>query len=128
MLETLRKVELLRCRNLALQPAERDLGHRMARVVQGVAQSSNKMREVEDRMREYKYKREQEVRRSGVSSSSTTTNTQLSKEEKEHLFLLLNEKNTGLQQLVKMVNTDVRDVGIIKKYLVNRKKQGTWVQ
>lgn len=122
LLEVLRRVESLRCRNLPLQPDERDLATKMAQVAKVATRLTEKTRQMEDETEAYKRglaARERERGRRPVANRSTP----LTANEKECLFKVMDEQRVGLEKLVNAVKTDLRDVAIIKKLLADKEKE-----
>lgn len=110
MLYVMRKVEILRCMNLPLQPAERDLANKLEQVVQGVTQVAGRLRDTEEMARVHAQKVDE---RAVVGERMR----QLSEDDRNNLFKVMEEQRVGLERVVNVAKTDVRDVGIMKEEL-----------
>ena len=119
MLHVMRKVEILRCMNLPLQPAERDLGLQLANLAKQVNLVSEQCRSVQEMSMEYKHQKEKEME-SNLSGGVSRTMQPLSEEDKKNIHIVLQEQTRGLEHLVKMVKKDARDMEIMKSECVKR--------
>ena len=116
MLMVMRKVEILRCMNLPLQPAERDLGVKLSNVAKQVTQMAEQLRSVQEMSSVYLHQKEKETKEMG----DRVDLEQLSEQDKSNLSIVLEEKGIGLERLVSVVKKDIRDVEIMKKECQNK--------
>lgn len=123
LLHVLKKVEILRCRNIPLQTAERELVRKLTNVAMLLRQSMEELRNVQDLALGYTQAKEMESRRKHVDFVQQQQLQQrrlLTEEEKRHVSILLEEQRIGLEKLVNVVKKDVRDAEIMKQECLSR--------
>jgi hypothetical protein len=123
LLLVMRKVEVFRCMNLPLQPAERDLLQRMTVLLRDLDRVSGLMTQVEDRARAHA----QYLQKHGGGHNdvhSYGSDRVLSLEDQSRLRQVLNEQAQGLSTLTAVAKRDVRDVAILKAE-VSKRTSGT---
>jgi len=130
MLSCMKKVELLRCRNLPLQPAERELAMTLGQISKQVWSLMDHLRLVQDMAMRYRQQREAIENDMAYSSGTATAssrkpnanngNQHLSEEDKQKLELVLEEQGIGLERIVGVVKKDLRDLEIMKKDCRNK--------
>mmetsp|Transcript_26659 Transcript_26659/g.38992 ORF Transcript_26659/g.38992 Transcript_26659/m.38992 type:complete len:475 (-) Transcript_26659:294-1718(-) len=117
LLDVMRKVEIVRCMNLPLQPAERDAGDRLKLVLRQLNQVGKTMGDVEKRAQAHaQYLRSTGGAGEGGDGGGDDSNANtLTEEDKTELFTVMNEQKEGLERLVNIVKKDLRDVNILKE-------------
>ncbi|KAL3804049.1 hypothetical protein HJC23_006440 [Cyclotella cryptica] len=113
LLETMRKVEIVRCMGQPIQPAEREAMERMERLLREVNALTRGVVEVEERGTE----QGRAWRRKAASGLIKNADWLLEKEDKAVLMDVLNDQKSGLEGLGHIFERDERDVGILKEEL-----------
>ncbi|KAL7478711.1 hypothetical protein ACHAW6_004464 [Cyclotella cf. meneghiniana] len=113
LLETMRKVEIIRCMGQPVQSAEREAMERMERLLREVNSLTRGVVEVEERGRE----QGRAWKKKAVSGLTADLHWLLEKEDKSVLIDVLNEQRSGLEGLGHILKRDERDLGILKEEL-----------
>lgn len=115
LMQVLKKVEILRCRNIPLQPAERELYNKFSGLAIKLRQSMDELRMVQDLALGYIQTKDIESRKKDRMGDFTSQSRTMTEEEKRHVSILLEEQRIGLEKLVEVVKKDGRDTEIMKQ-------------
>jgi len=111
LLQAMRKVEVLRCMGLSIQPSELDFRQNVTKLHQTLDRPQALLGEITAAASSYKSMRQREV-----------DTQQLSKEDLKALFKILQEQQTGLNHLTTVVKKDLKDMELLKRVEVEEKE------
>ena len=115
LLEIMRKVEIIRCMGQPIQRAEVEAQQRVGEIMKQVNVIGKSLANLEEVGRQQA--RAWRVRGATIESRSDFGSLPLREEDKVGLFHVLNDQMLGMERLGRIVNRDVRDVGILKDEL-----------
>ncbi len=115
LLEIMRKVEIIRCMGQPIQRAEVEAHQRLGEILKQVNTVGNSLSNLEEMGRQQA--RAWRMRGATIESRSDFGSLPLQEEDKVGLFHVLNDQMLGMERLGRIVNRDVRDVGILKDEL-----------
>lgn len=124
MLNLMRKVELLRCMNVPLQNAERDIADKLNAVMKEINITFKKLQHVQEMALVYAQNVAEEVSSVDGTKSSRGADeaNDLTPQEREQVFQALEDQRCGLDRVVNIMKKDTRDVDIMKRELLERRR------
>jgi len=117
LLRLMRRVEILRCTNLPLQPAEREAAERIRTVRVGVDGVGKALADVEERGRHHVHALRTVAAAGGAGGGGDLSGVVLSEQGKADMHNLLMKQKDGLDELSTIVTRDLRDAKIAKEEL-----------
>jgi nuclear pore complex protein Nup54 len=112
LLEIMRKVEIIRCMGQPIQHAEVEAQQRLGEIIKKVNIIGESLSNLEELGKQQA--RAWRMRGETIESRSDFGSLPLREEDKVGLFHVLNDQMLGMERLGRIVNRDVRDVGILK--------------
>lgn len=103
-LQAMRKVEVLRCMGLAIQPRELEFRSAISKLHAKLDRPQAMLSEVQAASSSYKAMR-----------SASASSSRLSEEDRKALFKVLEEQQNGINHLCRIVEKDVKDMEFLTK-------------